>query len=297
MSLWGALAELRKNRRPFVIAGPCAVESEEQLLQTAEAVRNAGAHALRGGAFKPRTHPNSFQGLGEAGLKLLAKAREKTGLPVVTELLDTRDTPLVAEYADILQIGSRSSQNFPLLREAAKTGKPILLKRGLAMTLEEWLAASQYILESGNNQVILCERGIRTFETATRHTLDLNVVPLIKERSPLPVIVDPSHGTGKASLVGPMSMAALACGADGLLIEVHPDPKAALSDGQQSLDIPAFQKLMKELVLADHDGLSLLQASKAVTQTSQGRTKASFETEKGVSTGATTSPLAIFKRG
>ena len=236
------------KKKPFIIAGPCAVETEEQLLAVAKAVRSAGAHALRGGAFKPRTSPHSFQGLGEAGLKLLAKAREQTGLPIVTELLDTRDVMLVAEYTDMIQIGSRSSQNFPLLKEAAKTQKPILLKRGLAMTVEEWLAASEYILESGNNQIILCERGIRTFETATRHTLDLNVVPLLKERTKLPVIVDPSHGTGKASLVPAMSKAALACGADGLLIEVHPNPSAALSDGRQSLDIPAFQKLMKELL-------------------------------------------------
>ena len=235
------------KNKPFVIAGPCAVESEEQLLTTAHAVARAGAHALRGGAFKPRTSPHSFQGLGEAGLKLLAQARTETGLPVVTEVLDTRDVLLVAEYTDMIQVGSRSSQNFPLLKEVAKTKRPILLKRGLAMTLDEWLLAAEYILQEGNSQILLCERGIRTFEPATRHTLDLNIVPLLKERTKFPVIVDPSHGTGRASLVAPMSKAALACGADGLLIEVHPNPSQALSDGPQSLDIPAFQKLMQEL--------------------------------------------------
>lgn len=232
---------------PFIIAGPCAVENEEQLMTTARAVLKAGAHALRGGAFKPRTNPRSFQGLGEAGLKLLAEARRATGLPIVTEVLDTRDVGLVAEYCDILQIGSRNTQNYPLLKEAAKTNKPILLKRGMAMTLEEWLFATEYILESGNNQILLCERGIRTFEPATRHTLDLSIVPLIKEKTNFPILVDPSHGTGRASLVAPMSKAALACGADGLLIEVHPDPAHALSDGPQALDLPAFQKLMEEL--------------------------------------------------
>ncbi|MDP2600761.1 MAG: 3-deoxy-7-phosphoheptulonate synthase [Deltaproteobacteria bacterium] len=234
--------------KPFVIAGPCAVESEAQLLATARGVKAAGAHALRGGAYKPRTSPHSFQGLGEEGLKLLAKARAETGLPVVTEVLDTRDVLLVAEYADIIQIGSRSTQNFPLLKEVAKTKKPVILKRGMAMTVEEWLSAADYILESGHDQIILCERGIRTFETATRHTLDLNVVPLLKERTKLAVMVDPSHGTGRASLVAPMAKAALACGADGLLIEVHADPSHALSDGQQSLDLPAFEKLMKTLL-------------------------------------------------
>lgn len=232
---------------PFIIAGPCAVENEEQLMTTAKAVLKAGAHALRGGAFKPRTNPRSFQGLGEAGLKLLAEARKVTGLPIVTEVLDTRDVGLVAEYCDILQIGSRNTQNYPLLKEAAKTNKPILLKRGMAMTLEEWLFATEYILESGNNQILLCERGIRTFESATRHTLDLSIVPLVKEKTNFPILVDPSHGTGRASLVAPMSKAALACGADGLLIEVHPSPAHALSDGPQALDLPAFQKLMEEL--------------------------------------------------
>lgn len=244
------------EKKPIVIAGPCAVESEAQLMAVARAVAAAGARALRGGAFKPRTSPHSFQGLGEEGLKLLAAARHETGLPIVTEVLDTRDVTLVAEYADILQIGSRSSQNFPLLKEAAAAGKPILLKRGIAMTLDEWLLAAEYIFAAGNEKVIFCERGIRTFEPATRHTLDLAIVPLLKERlheknqaQSFPVIVDPSHGTGRASLVAPMSKAALAGGADGLLIEVHPSPSQALSDGEQSLDIPAFEKLMREICL------------------------------------------------
>jgi len=231
----------------FVIAGPCAVESESQILETARAVKRAGAHLLRGGAYKPRTSPYSFQGLGEEGLKLLAKARQQTGLPIVTEVLDTRDVALVAEYADWLQIGSRSTQNYPLLREVAKVGKPILLKRGMAMTVEEWLASADYILSAGNPDVILCERGIRTFETATRHTLDLAVVPLLKEKTELKVFVDPSHGTGKASLVPAMAKAAWAAGADGIMIEVHPEPSQALSDGQQSLDFEQFEKLMGEL--------------------------------------------------
>lgn len=232
---------------PFVIAGPCAVESEKQLLTTAKAVAKAGAQALRGGAYKPRTDPRSFQGLGEPGLKLLALARKETGLPVVTEVLDTRDVAMVAEYADVLQIGSRSTQNYPLLKEAARTSKPILLKRGMAMTVEEWLLAADYILMEGNDRIFLCERGIRTFESAMRHTLDLAVVPLLKKRVKFPVVVDPSHGTGDAALVPPMAKAALAAGADGLLIEVHPNPKQALSDGRQSLDIPTFTKLMADI--------------------------------------------------
>lgn len=234
--------------KPLIIAGPCAVESEEQLLTTAKAVAKAGAKALRGGAFKPRTNPRSFQGLGEAGLKLLAQARMETGLPIVTEVLDTRDVPLIAEYADIIQIGSRSTQNYPLLKEVARTKKAILLKRGMAMTVEEWLLAADYVLQEGNDQILLCERGIRTFESATRHTLDLAVVPLLKQKTNFLVIVDPSHGTGLAALVPPMSKAALAAGADGLMIEVHPNPSQALSDGKQSLDILAFEKLMTELL-------------------------------------------------
>lgn len=230
-----------------MIAGPCAVESEAQIIATAQAVKKAGATALRGGAYKPRTSPYSFQGLKEEGLKLLAKARQETGLPVVTEVLDPRDVLLVAEYADCLQIGSRSTQNYPLLKEAARTQKPILLKRGMAMTVEEWLASAEYVVAEGNQQVILCERGIRTFETATRHTLDLAVVPFLKQKTKFPIIVDPSHGTGLASLVPAMSKAALAAGADGLLIEVHPNPSQALSDGPQSLDFPAFERLMQDI--------------------------------------------------
>lgn len=230
-----------------MIAGPCAVESEEQILTTARAVAKAGAQALRGGAFKPRTDPKSFQGLGEAGLQLLALAKKETGLPIVTEVLDTRDMPLVAEYADILQIGSRSTQNYPLLKEAAKTKKPILLKRGMAMTVEEWLLSAEYLLQEGPREIFLCERGIRTFESATRHTLDLAVVPLLKQKTSFKIVVDPSHGTGEASLVPAMAKAALAAGADGLLIEVHPHPEKAFSDGRQSLDIGAFTKLMDEV--------------------------------------------------
>ncbi len=243
-----ALSDLH-FQKPFVIAGPCAVENSDQLLTTAGAVKQAGAQALRGGAFKPRTDPKSFQGLGEEGLKLLAKARRETGLPVVTEVLDTRDVSLVAEYVDIIQIGSRSTQNYPLLKEVARTGKPILLKRGMSMTIEEWLFSAEYILAEGNDQILLCERGIRTFESATRHTLDLTCVPLLKQKTKFTVLVDPSHATGQASLVPPMCKAALACGADGLMIEVHPDPSKALSDGRQSLDISTFKKLMGELRL------------------------------------------------
>lgn len=233
-------------RFPIVIAGPCAVETREQLMKTARAVAAAGAQVLRGGAFKPRTSPKSFQGLGEEGLRLLAEARSETGLPIVTEVMDTRDVPLVAEYADILQIGSRNSQNFPLIREAAKTGKPILLKRGIAMTIDEWLFAAEYITETGNDQVWLCERGIRSFDPATRHTLDLAVVPILKERCDFKIIVDPSHATGRAALVPPMARAALAAGADGIMVEVHPNPSQALSDPEQSLDLPTFQKLMED---------------------------------------------------
>ena len=236
------------NGKFFVIAGPCAMEHSNQMLGIARGVAKAGAAALRGGAFKPRTSPYSFQGLGEEGLKILAMARKETGLPIVTEVLDPRDVALVAEYADVLQIGSRSSQNFPLLREAAKTQKPILLKRGLAMTVEEWLYAAEYILDAGNKNIILCERGIRTFEPSLRHTLDLAVVPLMKEKTDLPIIVDPSHGTGKASLVPAMSRAAKAAGADGLLIEVHHDPAQALSDGAQSITLETFSSLMQTLL-------------------------------------------------
>ncbi|MGO0123105.1 3-deoxy-7-phosphoheptulonate synthase [Desulfothermobacter acidiphilus] len=230
-----------------VIAGPCAVESEMQLLTTAKAVKEAGAHLLRGGAFKPRTSPYSFQGLGEEGLKLLAQAREATGLPVVTEVVDTRDVELVARYADVLQVGARNMQNFRLLQEVGQAGKPVLLKRGLAATVEEWLMAAEYIAAAGNQQIILCERGIRTYETSLRNTLDLSAVPLLKELSHLPIIVDPSHATGNQRMVLPLARASIAAGADGLMIEVHSDPARALSDGPQSLTPPQFAQLMEEV--------------------------------------------------
>lgn len=230
-----------------VIAGPCAVESEAQLLEVAQGMKAAGANGLRGGAFKPRTSPYSFQGLEEEGLKLLAQARKISGLPVITELMNLPDLDLVVQYADVIQIGTRNMQNFGLLRAVGRQPKPVLLKRGLAATIEEWLMAAEYIMAEGNNQVILCERGIRTYETATRNTLDLSAIPLIKSRSHLPVIVDPSHGTGKRKLVLPMAKAAVAAGADGLMIEVHPDPANAWSDGEQSLDLPDFAALMQQI--------------------------------------------------
>ena len=230
-----------------VMAGPCAVESRTQLLETARAVRAAGAHVLRGGAFKPRTSPYSFQGLGLEGLELLAEARAETGLLVVTEVMAPDEVHLVARYADILQIGARNMQNYRLLEAAGQTQMPVLLKRGLTSTLEELLMAAEYILSQENERVMLCERGIRTFETYTRNTLDLAAVPLLKQLSHLPVIVDPSHGTGKWELVGPMARAAVAAGADGLLIEVHPQPEKALSDGNQSLKPERFAVLMEEL--------------------------------------------------
>ncbi|MBX6723647.1 MAG: 3-deoxy-7-phosphoheptulonate synthase, partial [Dactylosporangium sp.] len=225
-------------------AGPCSVENREQILATAHAVRESGARLLRGGAFKPRTSPYSFQGLEEEGLRLLAEAREATGLPVVTEVMSPEAVPLVAAYADMLQIGARNMQNYPLLQAAGRVGRPVLLKRGPAATVEEWLQAAEYILDAGNDQVVLCERGIRTFETATRFTLDLNAVPLLKLWTHLPVVVDPSHGTGQWRLVGPMARAAVASGADGLLVEVHPEPARALSDGAQSLTPARFRSLM-----------------------------------------------------
>ncbi|MBI1892739.1 MAG: 3-deoxy-7-phosphoheptulonate synthase [Candidatus Rokubacteria bacterium] len=230
-----------------VMAGPCSVESEGQIMTVARAVKAAGAHVLRGGAFKPRTSPYSFQGLEEEGLKLLAEARKLTGLPVVTEVLEPEKVEVVARYADILQIGARNAQNFPLLREVGAAGKPVLLKRGMATTIKEFLLSAEYILAGGNHQVILCERGIRTFETATRFTLDLNAVPVIKELTHLPVVVDPSHGTGHWKYVAPMAKAALACGADGVIIEVHDQPEKALSDGVQSLKPDRFSHLMEEL--------------------------------------------------
>lgn len=230
-----------------VMAGPCSVEKEDLLLSIASSVKKAGAKVLRGGAFKPRTSPYSFQGLGERGLKYLAKAKKATGLLVVTEAMNIQQVELVSRYADIIQIGARNVQNFELLKEAGKSKKPILLKRGIATTIEEWLMSAEYIVSNGNSNVILCERGIRTFENATRFTLDLNAIPAIKAWSHLPVIVDPSHGTGVRNFVGSMSKAAIACGADGLIIEVHSDPEHALSDGRQSLLPENFASLMQEL--------------------------------------------------
>ena len=231
----------------IVIAGPCAVESEEQIVQTARAVRDAGATMLRGGAFKPRSSPYTFRGLGVEGLKLLALAREESGLPIVTEVMTPTDVDVVARYADVLQIGARNMQNYQLLEEVGRSGAPVLLKRGLSATFEEWLLSAEYIINQGNPNVILCERGIRTFETATRNTMDLNAVALAKRRTHLPVIADPSHGTGKWYLVAPLALAALAAGADGIIVEVHPDPDRATSDGGQSLTCENFSALMPQL--------------------------------------------------
>jgi 3-deoxy-7-phosphoheptulonate synthase len=235
------------GREVVVMAGPCAVESEEQLLRIAEKVRAAGAHILRGGAFKPRTSPYSFQGLGLQGLKILAKARQETGLPVITEAIDTESMLMVEEYADIIQLGARNMQNFALLRQAGRMRKPVVLKRGMSATLEEFFLAAEYIMSEGNYNVIMCERGIRTFADHTRNTLDLSIVPAVKQISHLPIIVDPSHGTGKRHKVAPMSRASVAVGADGLIIEVHDQPEKALSDGPQALLPDAFQSLMDEL--------------------------------------------------
>ncbi len=233
--------------RPVVVAGPCAVESEEQIVKTALFVKQAGADMLRGGAFKPRTGPHTFQGLREEGLRLLALAGRESGLPVVTEVMSPDNVGLVADYADLLQVGARNMQNFDLLRELGRIRKPVLLKRGMSATVEEFLAAAEYILAEGNEQVILCERGIRTFETATRNTLDLAVAPLIRELSHLPVMIDPSHATGKRSLVLPMTLAALVAGAHGVLVEVHPEPEKAFSDGPQSLTFQGFEQLMNDV--------------------------------------------------
>jgi len=230
-----------------VMAGPCSVENEKQLLSTAHAVKKAGATILRGGAFKPRTSPYEFQGLGERGLKLLAKARKETGLAVITELLSEQHATMIAEYADIIQIGARNSQNFQLLIAAAKTGKPILLKRGLSMKIEEWLLAGEYVLAHENPNLMFCERGIRTFETYTRNTLDLSTIPIIKKESHCPIVIDPSQGAGRADLVAALCKGAVAMGADALLIEVHPNPAEAWSDGAQQLTLEGFANLMEEL--------------------------------------------------
>lgn len=234
------------SNKVIVMAGPCSVESMEQMMETAVAVKEAGAHLLRGGAFKPRTSPYSFQGLGEAGLKILAEVRQKTGLYIVTEVMAPEQVDLVAKYADVLQIGTRNMQNYALLNAVGERGMPVLLKRGMMSTIEELLMSAEYIMSNGNHKVILCERGIRTFEKYTRNTLDINAVPVLKELTHLPVVVDPSHATGKWTLVKAASKAAIAAGADGLLIEVHPNPAEALSDGEQSLKPHRFVELMQE---------------------------------------------------
>ena len=242
------VGDLEIGGRQFIImAGPCSVETREQLLETADAVKAAGAHVLRGGAYKPRTSPYDFQGLEVEGLKLLAEARDRTGLKVITEVVTTEDASVVAEYSDILQVGARNMQNFALLKKLGTCKRPVLLKRGMSSTIKELLLSAEYIASHGNDQIILCERGIRTFETATRNTLDLAAVPLLNELSHLPVVVDPSHATGRRSLVRPASKAAVAIGADGLIIEVHPRPQEAWSDGPQSLTPAGFAEIMAEL--------------------------------------------------
>jgi 3-deoxy-7-phosphoheptulonate synthase len=231
-----------------IMAGPCAVEDEGQLMSTARAVKKAGANILRGGAFKPSTSPYSFRGLGEEGLKLLAQARAETGLPIITEVLAPQDVELVSRYADILQIGTRNMQNFVLLDEVGRAKKPVMLKRGMSATIQEWLLSAEYILSHGNREVMLCERGIRTFETYTRNTMDISAIPIIKKLSHLPVIADPSHGTGKWELVTPLALAAVAAGADGIIVEVHPNPDKALKDGPQSLTFENFELLTSKLI-------------------------------------------------
>jgi 3-deoxy-7-phosphoheptulonate synthase len=230
-----------------IMAGPCSVESREQVLEAAIVVKDGGAQILRGGAFKPRTLPYSFQGLGEEGLQLLDEARKETGLPIVTEVMDADKVELVASYADILQIGTRNMQNFPLLKEVGRSDKPVMLKRGMSATINEWLGCAEYILAEGNPNVIMCERGIRTFETITRNTVDISAAPILHMISHLPVIVDPSHGTGSRSLVPPMAMAAIAAGADGVMVEVHPHPEEALCDGAQSLSPEDFKSFIQDI--------------------------------------------------
>lgn len=234
------------NNQIPIIAGPCSVESEEQVMEIAKAIKKSGASMLRGGAFKPRTSPYTFQGMGEEGLKILAKAREITGLPIVTEIMDPEDIDVLEEYADVLQIGARNSQNYALLKKVGKSSKAVLLKRGMSTTISEFLMCAEYILSEGNNRVMLCERGIRTFETATRNTFDLNAIPVLKEKTHLPVFADPSHGTGYWQYVTPVSLASIAAGADGLIIEVHNNPEIAVSDGGQSLKPDTFNNLMKK---------------------------------------------------
>lgn len=249
-----------------IIAGPCAVESNRQMKETANYVRKAGASILRGGAFKPRSSPYSFQGLGEEGLKILSQASHETGLPFVTEVMDTRQVELISQYADMLQVGSRNMQNFVLLKEVGMQKKPVLLKRGMMATIEEFLLAAEYILNQGNQQVVLCERGIRTFETTTRNTLDLSAVPVLKHLSHLPVIVDPSHGTGHRWLVPPMAKAAVAAGADGLIMEVHCNPEEALCDGHQSINPEEFSALMTDLAkIAEAVGRKMVKPKPSLT--------------------------------
>jgi 3-deoxy-7-phosphoheptulonate synthase len=245
--LGGAAGAAIGGRQLGIIAGPCSVEGREMLRETAHAVRAAGAAALRGGAFKPRTSPYAFQGLGEAALRMLAEARSETGLPIVTEVMDTRQVELIAEHADVLQIGARNMQNFALLSEVGRVQRPVLLKRGLSATITELLMAAEYVMAQGNRDVILCERGIRTYETATRNTMDVAAIPVLTRETHLPVLVDPSHAGGRADLVAPLSFAAVAAGADGLIIETHPAPEAALSDGDQSLPLDEFASLMRRL--------------------------------------------------
>ncbi len=245
-----SLAELGSRNNFVLIAGPCSVESQEQLLITARSVKEAGADFLRGGAYKPRTSPYSFQGLGKTGLEYLREASRETGLPVITEVLDPRDVETVSNYADILQIGTRNMQNFPLLIEAGRSQKPVLLKRGLSATLHEWLAAAEYILQTGNQKLLLCERGIRTIESYTRNTLDLSAVAALKELTAYPIIVDPSHATGRWNLVEPMSLAAVMAGCDGLMLEVHPNPQQALSDGEQQLSPTHFAQIARQVFKA-----------------------------------------------
>ncbi len=239
--------EIGGDNPPVIIAGPCSVEDRDSALSLAVALKQAGAQLFRGGVFKPRTSPYSFQGLKEAGLPILAEIRAKTGLPIVSEVLAPEHVPIASDYIDILQVGSRNMQNFPLLQAVGRTNKPVLLKRGLAATLDEWLFAAEYILAEGNTQVILCERGIRTFEPSTRNTLDISAVPLIKLRSHLPIIVDPSHASGRSELVMPLSKAAIAVGSDGIMVEVHQNPGQALSDGAQSITLEQFRQLVKAL--------------------------------------------------
>jgi len=241
------VSDVAFGRDFVVIAGPCSIESELQIMESARAVKSAGADMLRGGAFKPRTSPYAFQGLGLRGLKLLAQAGKDTGLPIVTEVIDPRDVSWVAEFADVLQIGTRNMQNFSLLKEVGQSSRPVLLKRGMHSTLEEWLNCAEYILSEGNPNVILCERGIRTFEKYTRNTLDLSAVPAIKELTHLPIIIDPTHSTGRVNLIGPMSLAAVAAGADGIIVEVHHKPEEALCDADQALTPAIFADIMDRL--------------------------------------------------